>query len=194
MKRLFDIMFSFIGLIILSPLFLFICILLKIFSNESIFFIQKRVGRNSKLFDIIKFRSMISDKENKSTVSIKGDSRVTKIGSLLRKYKLDELPELYNVLKGDMSIVGPRPDVPGYADKLKGEERKILELKPGITSLSSLKYINEEEILASKKDPISYNNKVIFPDKTRINLDYYYNNNIWIDIKIIFATIYKIIF
>ena len=194
MKRFFDIMFSFIGLIILSPLFLFICILLKIFSNESIFFIQKRVGRNSKLFDIIKFRSMISDKENKSTVSIKGDSRVTKIGSLLRKYKLDELPELYNVLKGDMSIVGPRPDVPGYADKLKGEERKILELKPGITSLSSLKYINEEEILASKKDPISYNNKVIFPDKTRINLDYYYNNNIWIDIKIIFATIYKIIF
>ncbi len=194
MKRLFDIMFSFIGLIILSPLFLFICILLKIFSNESIFFIQKRVGRNSKLFDIIKFRSMISDKENKNTVSIKGDSRVTKIGSLLRKYKLDELPELYNVLKGDMSIVGPRPDVPGYADKLKGEERKILELKPGITSLSSLKYINEEEILASKKDPISYNNKVIFPDKTRINLDYYYNNNIWIDIKIIFATIYKIIF
>ena len=194
MKRLFDIMFSFIGLIILSPLFLFICILLKIFSNESIFFIQKRVGRNSKLFDIIKFRSMISDKENKNTVSIKGDSRVTKIGSLLRKYKLDELPELYNVLKGDMSIVGPRPDVPGYADKLKGEARKILELKPGITSLSSLKYINEEEILASKKDPISYNNKVIFPDKTRINLDYYYNNNIWIDIKIIFATIYKIIF
>tara|TARA_B100000214_G_scaffold375432_1_gene361752 strand:- start:1370 stop:1954 length:585 start_codon:yes stop_codon:yes gene_type:complete len=194
MKRLFDIMFSFIGLIILSPLFLFICILLKIFSNESIFFIQKRVGRNSKIFDIIKFRSMISDKENKNTVSIKGDSRVTKIGSLLRKYKLDELPELYNVLKGDMSIVGPRPDVPGYADKLKGEERKILELKPGITSLSSLKYINEEEILASKKDPISYNNKVIFPDKTRINLDYYYNNNIWIDIKIIFATIYKIIF
>ena len=137
---------------------------------------------------------MISDKENKNTVSIKGDSRVTKIGSLLRKYKLDELPELYNVLKGDMSIVGPRPDVPGYADKLKGEERKILNLRPGITSLSSLKYINEEEILASKKDPISYNNKVIFPDKTRINLDYYYNNNIWIDIKIIFATIYKIIF
>ena len=126
-----------------------------------------------------------------NTITIDGDLRITSFGRLLRKYKIDELPELLNILKGEMSFVGPRPDLPGYADRLKGENRKILALKPGITSQASLKYSNEEEILAQQDNPIDYNNKVIYPDKIKMNLDYYYNHNLWIDIKIIFATIFR---
>jgi lipopolysaccharide/colanic/teichoic acid biosynthesis glycosyltransferase len=127
-----------------------------------------------------------------STISVKGDLRITKFGAFLRKYKIDELPELFNVLRGDMSIVGPRPDVSGYADKLEGEDALILELRPGITGPASLKYANEEEILALQEDPVKYNYDVIYPDKVKLNLDYYHNNNLWIDIKIIFATIFRI--
>tara|TARA_B100000401_G_C52156991_1_gene416845 strand:- start:80 stop:493 length:414 start_codon:yes stop_codon:yes gene_type:complete len=134
---------------------------------------------------------MINDHNSLNVVSIKNDSRITPVGKILRKYKLDEIPELINVLFGSMSLVGPRPDVPGYVDLLKGENRKILTLKPGITGPASLKYFNEEEILSSKINPKDYNDKIIFPDKVKINLDYYYKNNIWIDIKIIFATILK---
>ena len=115
------------------------------------------------------------------------------LGRILREYKLDELPELLNVLFGHMSFVGPRPDVPGYADCLQGEERKILMLRPGITGPASLKYSNEEEILAQQDNPREYNDQVIYPDKVKINLQYYYRNNIIIDIKIIFATIFKIL-
>ena len=135
---------------------------------------------------------MYTIQNSSSKVSVKGDSRVTKIGVLLRKYKLDELPELINVLLGHMSFVGPRPDVPGYADKLVGYNRNILKLRPGITGPASLKYSNEEEILAQKKDPQLYNDQVIFPDKIKINLDYYQNQSIWLDIKIIFATLVRI--
>ena len=132
------------------------------------------------------------NKSDKNTISIKGDNRITNIGSFLRKYKLDELPELWNVLVGEMSFVGPRPDVPGYADKLQGSDREILNLRPGITGMASLKYINEEEILSKKKNPKKYNDEVIFPDKVRINREYYLNQSIWLDIKIIFATIFRI--
>ena len=134
---------------------------------------------------------MFVTQESSSTISIKGDIRVTKIGVFLRKYKLDELPELINVLLGQMSLVGPRPDVPGYADKLVGEDRNILKLRPGITSPASLKYSNEEEILVKQKNPKAYNDEVIYPDKVRINLEYYNNQSIWLDIKIIFATIFR---
>jgi lipopolysaccharide/colanic/teichoic acid biosynthesis glycosyltransferase len=127
-----------------------------------------------------------------STISVKGDLRITKFGAFLRKYKIDELPELFNVLRGDMSIVGPRPDVSGYADKLEGEDVLILELRPGITGPASLKYANEEDTLALQEDPVKYNDDVIYPDKVKLNLDYYHNNNLWIDIKIIFATIFRI--
>ena len=112
-------------------------------------------------------------------------------GATLRKYKLDELPELWNVLIGDMSLVGPRPDVPGYADKLKGEERLILKLRPGVTGPASIKYANEEEILSQQKDPIKYNDEVIYPDKVRINLDYYYNQSVFRDIKLLFQTVFR---
>ena len=126
-----------------------------------------------------------------STISVKGDIRITKIGAVLRRYKLDELPELWNVLVGDMSLVGPRPDVSGYADKLNGEDRKILKLRPGITGPASLKFANEEELLSKQGSPEKYNDEIIYPEKVRINLDYYYNHNLWIDIKIIFATIFR---
>ena len=192
MKRLFDFILSFSGLILLSPFLLFISILIKITNNGSIFFVQERVGKNGSLFKMIKFRTMYTDHNDNNTISVKGDSRITKLGFFLRKYKIDELPELINVLFGDMSFVGPRPDVKGYADKLKGDHRKILKLRPGITGPASIKFINEELLLSQQKNPKYYNDNVIYPEKVRINLDYFYNNSIWIDFKIIFATIFRI--
>ena len=192
MKRLFDFIISLIGIIVLSPILIISAILVKVYSEGSVFFIQERVGKNGKIFKMIKYRSMAITQSSTSTISIKGDVRITKIGIFLRKYKLDELPELWNVLKGDMSLVGPRPDVCGYADNLIGEDRKILELRPGITGVASLKYYNEEDVLATQSNPLKFNDEVIYPDKVRLNLDYYYNNNLWIDIKIIFATIFKV--
>ena len=191
MKRVCDILISSIGLISLIPLFVIISIIIKLSSKGPVFFVQNRVGKNGNIFSMIKFRSMTIQQDNLSTVSIYGDSRITNFGFFLRRYKLDELPELFNVLKGEMSLVGPRPDVPGYADKLVGEAKLILLLRPGITGPATLKYANEEKILASCNDPVRYNDEIIYPDKVKINLDYYYNNSIWIDFKIIFATIFR---
>lgn len=126
-----------------------------------------------------------------SFVSLKGESRITPLGAKLRKHKLDELPELWNVLKGDMSFVGPRPDVPEYTDKLIGEEKRILEVRPGITGPATLKYANEEELLSSVHDPQKYNDEVLWPDKVRLNLSYYYNRTFFGDIRIIFRTIFS---
>ena len=191
MKRVCDILISSIGLISLIPLFVIISIIIKLSSKGPVFFVQNRVGKNGDIFSMIKFRTMTIQQDNLSTVSIYGDSRITNFGFFLRRYKLDELPELFNVLKGEMSLVGPRPDVPGYADKLVGEAKLILLLRPGITGPATLKYANEEKILASCNDPVRYNDEIIYPDKVKINLDYYYNNSIWIDFKIIFATIFR---
>ena len=190
-KRTFDICSSLIGLLVLSPLLILFSIAIKISSCGPVFFLQKRVGKDGKLFTLIKFRSMIVEHDNISTATARGDARITKIGEFLRKYKLDELPELWNVIKGEMSLVGPRPDVPGYADKLVGRDRDILKLRPGITGAASIKYVNEEEILASQENPQKYNDEVIFPDKVKVNLDYYENQSFWLDIKIIFATIFR---
>ncbi|CAI8220837.1 MAG: UDP-glucose:undecaprenyl-phosphate glucose-1-phosphate transferase [Cryomorphaceae bacterium] len=192
MKRLFDFITSLIGLIVLVPIFIIVSLLVKISSVGPVFFVQKRIGKNGKIFQMIKFRSMYVIQNSTSNISVKGDVRITKIGAFLRKLKLDELPELWNVLKGDMSLVGPRPDVCGYADNLIGEDRKILELRPGITGVASLKYYNEEDVLATQDKPLKFNDEVIYPDKVRLNLDYYHNNNLWIDIKIIFATIFRV--
>lgn len=158
--------------------------------DGSFLFTQKRVGENGKLFTIYKFRTM-SVFHSGSSISVKGENRITSLGAKLRKYKIDELPELWNVLIGDMSFVGPRPDVPGYADNLTGEDRNILKLKPGITCEASLKYANEEELLSLQENPIKYNDEVIFPDKVKMNLDYYRNNNVIKDIRIIFKTIFR---
>jgi lipopolysaccharide/colanic/teichoic acid biosynthesis glycosyltransferase len=189
-KRAFDIVASFVGIILLLPLFLVITILIKIFMPGPVLFRQFRTGRYGNLFSIFKFRTMKLDHDG-SSISIKGQSRITPLGAVLRKYKLDELPELWNVLKGDMSLVGPRPDLPEYADKLAGEERKILELRPGITGPASLKYVNEEELLATVDNPKEYNDKVIWPDKVRLNLEYYKNRSFSGDLQYVFRTILR---
>lgn len=190
MKRLFDIIASFTGLILLFPLFLIVGALIKLRMPGPVFFCQLRAGRHAKLFTIYKFRTMIPQ-HGGSTISVKGENRITGLGAILRKYKIDELPELWNVLIGDMSFVGPRPDMPEYADRLKGEERLILELRPGITGPASLKYANEEELLFSEPDPIKYNNEIIWPDKVKLNLDYYHTRSLIKDINIIFSTIFR---
>ena len=190
-KRLFDFLVSLIGLILLSLVLVVIAISIKLGSKGPVLFSQKRVGKDGKVFTLVKFRTMMVNQNSNNTTTEKGDERITKIGAFLRRYKLDELPELWNVLKGEMSLVGPRPDVSGYADKLKGEDRKILTLRPGITGTASLKYANEEEILAAQDDAQKYNDEVIFPDKVKVNLEYYENQTIWLDIKIIFATIFR---
>ncbi len=191
LKNIFDIVFSLLGLLFLWPVLLIVAILIKIkMPGGPVIFKQQRVGKNAKLFTMYKFRSM-TVAHSGSSVSVAGESRITPLGAKLRKYKLDELPELWNVLKGDMSFVGPRPDVPGYADKLEGEDRLILKLRPGITGPASLKYANEEELLAHVDDPIKYNDEVIFPDKVKINLEYYYTHTLWGDIKLIFKTVFR---
>ena len=188
-KWLFDRIVSFVGLIILSPVLLVVAILIRVkMPGGPVLFKQQRVGKDGKLFTMVKFRSM-SVAHGGSSVSVAGESRITPLGAKLRKYKLDELPELWNVLIGDMSFVGPRPDVPGYADKLVGEDRVILKLRPGITGPASLKYRDEETLLATVEDPIRYNDEVIFPDKVRINKEYYYNWSFWQDIRYIVRTV-----
>ncbi len=190
-KILFDRLISFLGLLFLFPLLLIVAVLIKIFMpNGPIIFKQKRIGQFGNIFIMYKFRTM-NVNHSGSSVSIKGESRITPLGEKLRKYKIDELPGLWNILKGDMSFVGPRPDVPGFADKLIGNDRKILEMKPGLTGPASLKYANEEEILANHEDPIKYNAEVIWPDKIRINLNYYEKRNFLLDLKIMVYTLVK---
>lgn len=189
LKRALDIISSFLGLIFLSPVLLVIGILIKIkMPDGPVLFRQERVGQYGRPFILVKFCTM-SVGHGGSTVSVAGESRITPLGAVLRRYKLDELPELWNVMIGDMSLVGPRPDVPGYADRLDGDSRRILQLKPGITGPATLKYRNEEELLALQPDPQRYNDEVIYPDKVRINLEYLDNRSLFGDIKIILRTI-----
>lgn len=166
-----------------------IAFLIKLRMPGPVIFSQIRTGRKGKPFTIYKFRTMTVN-HGGSTISVKGESRITPAGYILRKYKLDELPELWNVFKGDMSFVGPRPDMPEYSKKLVGEEKKILELRPGITGPATLKYANEEEFLTSVDDPQKYNDEVIWPDKVRINLDYCHNRSFFGDILVILKTIF----
>ena len=197
LKWLFDKLASLFGLVFLSPVLLVVAILIKNKMPGPILFCQKRVGQYGKMFTVYKFRSMtvkteasVASKDSETTsIASTEQSRITPLGEKLRRYKLDELPELWNVLKGDMSFVGPRPDVPGYADQLKGEERDILKLKPGITGPASLKYRNEEELLASVENPIQYNDEVIFPDKVRLNLYYLKHYSFIKDIQMIVCTV-----
>jgi lipopolysaccharide/colanic/teichoic acid biosynthesis glycosyltransferase len=188
LKRIFDLIASLSGFIIFLPVLFVISLLIKIKMPGPAFFTQERVGQHGKLFTMVKFRTM-SVGHGGNSISVKGESRITSLGATLRKYKLDELPELYNVLKGDMSFVGPRPDVPGYADKLQGDDRRILSLKPGITGPASMKYAREEEILAQQPDPVKYNNKVIYPDKVRINMKYLKHRSFCMDMMIIAYTL-----
>ena len=187
LKYIFDRTVAFVGLLFLWPVLVVVAILIKIYMPGPVFFVQQRVGKDGKLFPCHKFRSM-SVGHNGSSVSVAGESRITPLGAKLRKYKFDELPELWDVLIGNMSFVGPRPDVPGYADKLQGEDRIILSLRPGITGPATLKYRNEEELLAVE-DPIKYNDEVIYPDKVRINRHYASHYSFVDDLRMIFCTL-----
>ena len=203
LKLIFDRVVALVGLLFLWPVLLVVAILVKIkMPGGPAFFVQKRVGRGGKLFNCHKFRSM-TVKHSGSSVSVAGDSRITPFGAKLRHYKIDELPELWDVLIGNMSFVGPRPDVPGYADKLEGDDRDVLKLRPGITGPATLKYRLEDEMISeyvAKKQAegdtrsmqeiaIEYNDKVIYPDKVRLNCYYYRHYSFWKDIEMIFATV-----
>lgn len=189
LKRTFDIFFSLLGLVILSPVFLLITLLILFQMSQPVLFKQMRTGRYGKPFKIYKFRTMHVN-HNGNSISVKNEKRITHLGAKLRKYKMDELPELWNILKGDMSFVGPRPEVNEYTNKLNANEKLILNLRPGLTGPASIKYVDEEEILASVPNPQKYNDEVIWPDKVKINLDYYYNRNFWTDILLIAKTIF----
>ncbi|WP_309640385.1 sugar transferase [Flavobacterium sp.] len=178
LKRIFDLLFSIAALILVGWIII-LCFIIASFETQSNgIFKQKRIGQFGRLFTIYKLKTIHPKTE-----------QITFFGKYFRKYKLDEFPQFYNVFIGDMSIVGPRPDVPGYYDRLIGEDRKILELKPGITSEASLKYYNEDAILEQQQDPILYNDSVIFPDKVKMNLEYYYHRSFSVDLKIIWKTI-----
>lgn len=214
LKFLFDRIVAFFGLLFLCPLLLVVTILIKIQMPGPVLFVQKRVGKGGKIFNCHKFRSM-KVAHGGSTVSVAGESRITPLGSKLRRYKIDELPGLWDVFIGKMSFVGPRPDVPGYADQLEGSDRDLLKLRPGITGPASLKYRDEEEMIAKFVEKIKtqdfailnlyrntdftkmtdeqiaiwYNDNIIYPDKVRINCYYYRNYSLIKDIEMIFATI-----
>lgn len=203
LKWIFDRVVSFIGLLFLWPVLVIVAILVKMkMPGGPAFFVQDRVGKDGKLFKCHKFRTMTM-RHSGSTVSVAGDSRITPLGAKLRHYKLDELPELWDVFIGNMSFVGPRPDVPGYADKLDGENRDVLKLRPGITGPATLKYRLEDELIADyitrkqkegdNRNPqtiaVEYNDKIIYPDKVRINCYYLNHYSFWMDIRIIVATV-----
>lgn len=191
MKRLFDIACSFFGLVFLSWLFVFVALWVGLSSRGGVFYRQRRVGRCNRDFTIYKFRSMRVNSDRQGLLTIGGrDGRITKAGVFIRKYKLDELPQLFNVLRGDMSFVGPRPEVRKYVELYTEEQKKVLTVRPGITSLSSIKYRNENEILSRSDNPEQYYIDVIMQDKLAIELDYLEQRSLLTDIKVIFQTIF----
>ena len=194
MKRLFDILLSGLGLLIISPLFLIVAIWIKLDSPGPIFYRQVRVGRYNKDFRIFKFRSMRIGSDKGSLVTIGGrDPRITRSGYFIRKFKIDELPQLINVLVGDMSLVGPRPEVRHYVNYWTKEQMHVLDVRPGITDPASIKFRNENELLAQAEDPEKYYIEVIMQEKIKLYLDYVKKNSLWYDIKLIFQTFWVII-
>lgn len=193
-KRIFDLVCSTLGLIILSPVLIGIAIKIKAGSDGPVFFRQIRVGEKGKEFEILKYRTMVVDAEKLGKqITVGNDNRITKIGAFLRKYKLDELPQLINVFKGDMSLVGPRPEVPRYVNLYNEEQKKVLEVKPGITDLASIRYRDENDLLGGVENPEEFYINTIMPDKLALNLEYISKNNMFFDIYIILKTIIKCI-
>jgi len=194
LKRLFDVVFSVIGIILLFPILLLISILIKLDSKGPILFIQGRVGKNNKDFNIFKFRTMSVQSNKKGLLTLgNNDSRITKIGYVLRRYNIDEFPQLINILKGDMSFVGPRPELRYYVNFYNDDDMKIFDVRPGITGLASLKYRNEVELLKTAKDPEAFFIKTIIPDKLKHNKAYISKRNFFFDLKLIGLTIVKVI-
>jgi lipopolysaccharide/colanic/teichoic acid biosynthesis glycosyltransferase len=179
LKKIFDLFFSFVGLLVSGWLLVFFWIIASLDTKSNGLFVQERIGQWGRIFKIYKLKTICPQ-----------TNHITRIGLFLRQTKIDELPQLWNVLKGEMSLVGPRPDVAGYYDVLEGESRKVLELKPGITSEASIKYQNEETLLEQQENPLDYNDTIIFPDKVRMNLEYYYNRSFFGDIGIIVRTVF----
>ena len=189
-KRLFDFAAALAGLVVLSPLMLALAVLVRATSPGPALFIQERVGRQGRIFRCAKFRTMGAGAQAQGTVTTAADARVAALGRWLRRWKLDELPQLWNVLAGRMSFVGPRPDVPGYADRLQGDDRRILELRPGITGPATLLFRDEERLLALAKNPQAFNDAVVYPEKVRLNREYLEAGNFWRDLGYVFATVW----
>ena len=195
MKRLFDIFFSLVALLLLLPFFLVVAILISLDSKGGVFFIQTRVGRGGKDFGLYKFRSMVIDAEAKGQLTVGGrDPRVTKVGYVLRKYKLDELPQFLNVLKGEMSVVGPRPEVRKYVSLYNPQQQKVLSVRPGLTDYASIEYANENELLAQAADPEKEYIETIMPAKLQLNLKYVEEMSVATDLRIILKTIARVFF
>ena len=188
-KRIFDLFFSLLLIIVCTPIIFFAWIIASIETKSNGFYFQERVGKNGTLFFVFKIKTMFDSKVDKNPVTTSDNPRITFLGKYFRRFKIDELPQLFNVLIGDMSFVGPRPDVKGFADELTGEDALILKLRPGITGLSSLKYKNEEYILSNVKNPIDYNKKVIYPEKIKLEIQYIKNWSLVNDIKLILSTV-----
>lgn len=194
MKRLFDIFASGLGLLFLSPLFLVLAIWIKLDSPGPVFYRQVRVGRHNKDFRIYKFRSMKVGADKQGLITVGGhDPRITRSGYFIRKYKLDEFPQLINVFVGDMSLVGPRPEVRKYVDMYTPEQMHVLDVRPGVTSLASIRYRNENELLDKAEDPDQFYIDVVMQDKLAIDLEYVRNASFWYDIKLIFQTFWEIV-
>ena len=191
LKRVFDIFFSAAGILILWPV-IFVCwVVAAIDTRSNGFFVHKRIGRHGNLISVYKIKTMYVSKVARSPIASENASSITKSGAFFRRYKLDELPQLFNVLAGSMGFVGPRPDVPSYADQLEGADRMILQVRPGITGPASLKYKDEESLLAAAADPVWYNDTIIWPDKVRINKEYVVNYSLSGDVKYILQTFLK---
>lgn len=194
LKRIFDIIASGCGLLVLSPVFIILAVWVKLDSKGPVFYKQFRVGKDNKDFKLLKFRSMRVGADKKGLITVGGrDPRITPSGYYIRKYKLDELPQLINVFIGDMSLVGPRPEVRKYVDLYAMEQMSVLEVRPGITDLASIRYRNENDLLEKADDPESYYREVIMQDKLRINLEYVKNHTFMGDIKLIFETLWAVV-
>ena len=192
-KRIFDIVLSLIGITVLLPFFFLFAVLIILNSGFPIFYLQKRVGKNGIDFSLLKFRTMKKDSDKKGLLTIgENDSRITTIGRFLRKYKIDELPQLFNVLMGDMSLVGPRPEVRKYVDMYSAEQKKVLSVKPGITDYASIEYANENRILSTSQNPEQLYINDVMPSKLKLNLKYIEDQSFFTDLKIIFKTIGRI--
>lgn len=192
-KRLIDFIVSLIGLLLLFPFFVLIGLVIKADSPGPVFYLQDRVGLRGRLFKLIKFRSMSTDADKFTAITVgKRDPRITKAGYFLRKYKLDELPQLMNVLKGEMSLVGPRPELEKFVRQYDQEQRKVISIKPGITDYASIQFRNENQLLEGKPDPVDFYIREIMPVKLKLNLQYLQEQSFWVDLKILFKTVYLI--
>lgn len=193
LKRAFDVFFSIAGLAVLVPPFLIIGIVIKVDSAGPVFFLQQRVGKQGRLFYLLKFRTMFLNADKLTAITVgRRDPRITPVGYFLRTYKIDELPQLINVLKGDMSFVGPRPELKKFVDLYNEQQQQVISVKPGITDYASIQFRNENELLEGQHDPVNFYIKEIMPVKLGINLQYIKDQSFWLDIKIIFKTVFYI--